>query len=435
MKRLVCLLLIIVLLLCGCGLGEGAVAGNVFQPDYPTVSPTEPKDPQEILAHRRDVVEQAMREQSAILWTPAETFTYSRRNNSQGIVADEAEVPGDVSTFYKGQIYQGIPYTHGSGSYFSFLSFATEKDEGGVYTLTGLTDQLLTGSSRNRANSRARIGNDCADQLFWAWARISPSIQFSFTGTMTEFYGCLKVGDYEYTGTNFSAENNSKDIVKNNGQQRMFAAYTQLQKGDGMVLITKGGLGHAVMVVTTNPVYLEDGTIDGDKSYVTVLEQTSGPEEAADPYFHEGIQKMVYPCEIMDKQWSYSTLFSKGYLPVTCKELMDPSPLPKAEITDFTDAPTFDNMFSGTIQANYRISSVTVNISQNGNTIQEATCFGHQEEMYQFNLYRFTSSVERAVMQGYLKKDDLTPGTYQCTFTAKLSTGEDITFRDFTFTK
>ena len=430
MKKLICLLLVM-LLLCGCApKGE-----EDFQIVYPTISPTEPEGAEEILAYRRDVVEQAMREQSAILWTPAETFTYSRRNNSRGIVVDDLETPEEVSTFYAGRIYQGIPYTHGSGSYFSFLSYTTEKSEHGVYTLTGLTEQLLTGSSKNRGNNRARIGNDCADQLFWAWARISPSIRFSFTAEMTTFYGCLKVGDYEYTGISFSAENNSKDIVKNNGEQRMFAAYTQLQKGDGMVLITRSGLGHAVMVVTTNPVYLEDGTIDGEKSYVTVLEQTSGPEEAAEPYYHEGIGKNVYPCEIMDKEWTYNTLLQKGYLPVTCKELIDPSPLPEAAITDYTDAPTFDNMFTGKISANYRISSVTVTISQKGKTVQEATCFGHQEEIYEFNLYRFTSGVEKDVMQGHVDKDDLAPGTYHCTFTARLSTGDNITFRDFEFEK
>ena len=429
MKKLICLLL--VMLLCGCApKGE-----EEFQIVYPTISPTEPEGAEEILAYRRDVVEQAMREQSAILWTPAETFTYSRRNNSRGIVVDDQETPAEVSTFYAGRIYQGIPYTHGSGSYFSFLSFATDQTEDGVYTLTGLTDQLLTGSAGSRENRRARIGNDCADQLFWAWSRISSSIQFGFTGNMTEFYGCLKVGDYEYTGTNFSAENNSKDIVKANGEQRMFAAYAQLQKGDGMVLITKSGAGHAVMVVTTNPVYLDNGKIDGEKSYVTVLEQTSGEEEKAEPYYNEEINKLVYPCEIMDKEWTYNTLLQKGYLPVTCKELIDPSPLPEAAITDYTDTPDYDNMFAGVITANYRFSSVTVTISQNGETVQEATCFGHQAEMYEFNLYRFTNGTEKDVMQGYVRKDDLAPGTYHCTFTARLSTGDNITFRDFEFEK
>lgn len=434
MRKMICLFLGFALLLCGCGAQKEA-AQHAYTPDYPTVSPTEPTDAAEILAYRRSVVEAAMREQSAILWTPAETFTYSRRNISQGIEVDAVETPGDVSTFYAGRIYQGIPYTHGGGSYATFLSYSTEKSDKGVYTISGLTDQHLTGNSTQRYNRCSRVGNDCADQLFWAWARIASSISFGYTGEMTPFYGCLPVGDYECTGTSFSAENNTKDIVKRNGEQRMFAAYAQLQKGDGMVLITKGGAGHAVMVVTTNPVYLENGTIDGENSYVTVLEQTSGPEEKQDSYYNEEVGAVVYLCEEMDKKWTYNTLFQKAYLPVTCKELIDPSPLPEAQITDYTDAPTYDNMLAGVIRANYRISFVTVTISQEGKVIQQATCYGLQGERYEFNLYRFTSGVEKVVMQGSIKKDDLAPGTYDCTFTAQLSTGDMITFRDFTFTK
>jgi len=434
MKKWICLYLGLTLLLCGCS-ADPVATEPVFTPDYPTLCPTEPSTDEEILAYRRDVVEAAMREQSAILWTPEKDVTYSRRNNSHGVAVDEKETPEEVSTFYAGRIYQGIPYTHGGGNYDTFLSFATGRDEDGVYTLTGLSDALLTGVGSDRINRRSRVGNDCADQLFWAWARISPSIKFGFTGTMTEAYGCLKVGDYEAEGASYSADNNTKNIVKSNGQQRMFAAYALMQKGDGMVLINKSGAGHAVMVVRSNPVYLPDGTIDGEKSYVTVLEQTSGPEEIQAPYFHEGIGKLVYPCELMDKQWSYNTLFTKAYLPVTCKELIDPSPLPQAQVYDYTDAPDFQNMFAGVIGANYRISSVTVTVSQEGKMIQQATCFSQQAEMYEFSLYRFVNNLEKDVMRGFIDKDALPAGTYRCTFTAKLSTGQDICFRDFQLEK
>lgn len=429
MKKWICLILGLALLLCGCAADEP----EAFVPEYPTQSATEPSDHAQILAYRRDVVEAAMREQSAILWTPAETFTYSRHNNSQGVLADSGLYPEDVFTFYAGRIYQGIPYTHGSGSYFSFLSFATAQDDNGVYTLTGLTDQHMNGKASNRVNLCARIGNDCADQLFWAWARVSNSIRFRGTNSMTEFNGCLKVGDYEYAGTAFTAENNTKDIVKRNGEQRMFAAYALLQKGDGMVLVNKQGAGHAVMVVSSNPVYLPDGTIDGENSFVTVLEQTSGCEGNQESYFNDEIGQEVYPCEIMDKPWSYSLIFSKGYLPITCKELTDPSPRQEAVITDYTDTPTLDNLFGGVVQCNYRISSITVTITKGGKTVQQATCYGHQEEMYTFNLYRFTNAVEQTVMQGAIDTDALAPGSYHCNVTARVSTGDDLQFRSFDF--
>lgn len=454
MKKLFCFVFLACALLWGCeqsGANETTVPETTaetefqvecptvppteFQVEYPTVPPTEPEDPEAILAFRRDVVEAAMREQSAILWRPAEDIVYSMWNNSSGVVIDEQTHPEEIVHLYADRIYQGIPYAHGSGSYYSWLSFATEQDENGVYTLTGITDQHLNGKSAYRENVRARLGNDCADQLFWAWSRISGSVNFRLTNEMTALHGCLKVGDYEYAGASFNADNNTKGIVKNNGSQRMFAAYAQLQKGDGMVLITLSGEGHAVMVVTSNPVYNEDGTIDGEKSYVTVLEQTSGNEANETCYYNEELGQNIYLCEVMDKEWTYNTIFQKGYLPMTCKELVDPSPRAKPEITDYNDAPTMESMFRGVIESNYRISSVTVTISQNGKTVQKATCFGHQEEMYTMNLYRFTKDSEAPVLQGSINLEELPAGTYDCTFTARLSTGDNIQFRNFTFTK
>ena len=77
--------------------------------EYPTLSPTEPEDPEAILSYRRDVVEAAMREQSAILWRPAEDITYSLVNNSSGAAADILTDPDRVITLYADRIYQGIP--------------------------------------------------------------------------------------------------------------------------------------------------------------------------------------------------------------------------------------------------------------------------------------------------------------------------------------
>ena len=93
MKKLFCLLLVM-LLLCGCA----PKGSKDFQIVYPTVSPTEPESAEDILAYRRDVVEQAMREQSAILWThvghhkavfhcPEASFLVGSRDHVATIVA------------------------------------------------------------------------------------------------------------------------------------------------------------------------------------------------------------------------------------------------------------------------------------------------------------------------------------------------------------
>ena len=443
MKRLVLILTVIALLLTFAACGNDAPAkeqeGDYITEGYiaeqPTQSATEPEDAAEILAYRREVVEQEMRRMSAVLWTPAEPITYHMANKSNGIEAARKEDPKHVITFVPGNIYQGIPYTHGGGSGYGWLSYATAQDENGVYTLSGMTAELLSGSAGNDQFNNSRLGNDCADQLFWAWGQVSSSISFFRTSTMTEGNGCLKVGAYSASG-NFSKENNTASIVEMNGKETMFAAYSLLQKGDAIVNYTPGGAGHTVMIVECHTEYLPDGAVDGYNSYVTVLEQTGANEINQTKEFNETLGQDVYLCERLDAKWSFDEIFGRGYLPITCKELIDPAPRAEVQLTDSAKEPTMNNMFSGKIASNYRISDITIRIMDtNGNLLQKATCFGQQKEMLTFELNRFINPAEAQSMQGEIVLDELTAGTYHCTYTARISTGEQIVFRDFEFSK
>lgn len=434
MKKTLCLILLFALLLSGCGnFADTPETTKGYEPDYPVTSTEEPEKEEDILAVRRQIVVDEMRAMMTVLWTPTENFSYSKKNASNGVEADKKSNPADVINFYAGQIYQGIPYTHGSGSLYSFISFA-ESENKGVYTLEGLTDQHMTGKCSSSVNRRTRIGNDCADSVFWAWARVSNSINFNGTTAMTELYGCLKVGDYEFAGANY------RDIVttgvcKDNGEDKMYACYAQMQGGDAVVQMRENG-GHAAMVTGVHIEYNEDGSINGQKSYASIIEQSSSWEGEYSTYYNEAIGAQVCLLEEVDEPWTFQWMFDVGYLPVTCKELVDPSPRAEVTVTDYTDAPTADNMFKGVVKASYRISSVTVTITdKKGNTVQKATCFGKEEEMYSMNLYRFTDMVEKEVMQGSIDLNALEKGTYRVIFACRVSTGDNIVFRDFEFTK
>lgn len=434
MKKTICLILLFALLLSGCGsFADAPETTKGYEPDYPVTSAEESGTEEEILAARRKTVVDEMRTMMTTLWTPSETFSYSKKNASDGIEADKAENADNVATFYKGQIYQGIPYTHGSGSLYSFLSFA-ESEENGVYTLDGLTDQYMTGNCSGSVNRRARIGNDCADSIFWAWGRVSNSISFGGTVSMTEPYGCLKVGDYAFSGSNYR-DILTTDVCEATGQQQMYDCYAQMLGGDAVVQMRENG-GHAAMVTDVHIEYNDDGTINGQKSYASIIEQSSTWEVEYNTYYNETVGAEVCLLEEVDEPWTFQLMYDTGYLPVTCKELVDPSPRAEVTVTDYTDTPTADNMFKGVVKASYRISSVTVTIAdKKGNTVQTATCFGKQEEMYSINLYRFTDVVEKEVMQGNIDLNELEEGTYRVTFACRVSTGDNIIFRDFEFTK
>ena len=445
MKKIVLIFTVIALLLTFAACGNDTPAetnapeGNYITEGYvaeqPVLSATEPEDPDQILAYRRDVVEKEMRRMSSVLWTPAELITYHMATKSPGLEAAGKEDPKHVITFVPGNIYQGIPYTHGGGSGYGWLSYATAQDENGVYTLSGMTTEVLSGSGGSTQFNYARLGNDCADQLFWAWGQVSSSISFFRTSSMTEDNGCLKVGSYVATGS-FTKENNTYDIVEKNGKETMFAAYSLLQKGDAVVNYTPNGAGHTVMIVECHTEYLADGAIDGENSYVIILEQTGANEINQTKEFNETIGKDVYLCELLDTKWSFEQIFGAGYLPITCKELIDPAPRAELQLTDVVREPTVDNMFNGKIASNYRISDVTIHIMDgNGNLLQKATCFGKQSEMLNFDLGRFADPMEAKSMQGRIELDKLAAGTYHCTYTARVSTGKQIIFRDFEFSK
>lgn len=431
MKKTLCLILLLALLLSGCGNSADTPETTQFKAQYPTVSSTEPEGTQEeILAYRRDVVEAEMRRMMSMLWTPAEDVTYSIVNNSQGVEADQETQPKQIITLYADRIYQGMPYTHGGGSGYSFLDQATAVDENGVYTLD-LTNADLNGNANQSVNVCSRLGNDCADAIFWAWNQVSTTITFPGSGRMTEYYGCVKVGDYLQPYDDLRVASSTKEICQSNGEQRMFSCYAQMQKGDAAT-----NSGHGVMIVSVHVAYDADGGIDGEKSYAVILEQGSTCEKAEKSYYNEELGQTVYLCEELDQKRSFDTLYAEGYLPVTCKELVDASPLDAVAVDDSVTDPSASNLFSGTVSANYRISSVTITITdKKGNTVQTATCYAKQSESGKFNLNRFIDPVEKTVMKGYIDLYELKNGQYKCTCTCQISTGATVTFREFEFLK
>ena len=427
MKKWICLLCGL-LLLTGCGAGgtqeTESPTVSIYTPDVPVAPETEPADAEAILAQRRDTVEQHMRYMSTLRWSIDENVTY--------IYSGDGD-PANTVNLVAGYIYQGIPYSHASGNAYSWLSYATGQDENGTYTLSGLNKAAINGLSRAAEGNSARVGNDCAETLYWAWGQVANSISFMGTIYMTPDYGCVPVGDYEWTDT--VMRRNSCEVTEANGRKRMFEAYAQLQKGDGMVhTLSDSAGGHAVMIVDVHVENTKDH-IDGDKSYVTILQQSSGFEKRYDTYYDEAIGQDVHLCETTDVQWSFDYIFDKGYLPVTCKELIDPTPLPEPKVEDPNKEPTVDNMFYSIITSNYRIASVTATVlDARDRPVQQATCNSIEQEFFTFNLSRFLLDDQLGVLVGEIDPAALEPGQYRCTFDCRLSTGKIIRFRDFSFT-
>lgn len=439
MKKLLSLTLAVLMLaacLTGC---ESAEPAEPTEPPYEATAPSLPAlkedgSAEEILQARRDLVEQSMRNMCTIRWSPTETIEYSLVHNSQGLEADRIAHPEDIVTLYKGVIYEGIPYAHGSNSIHAFLEYASGETETGTINLSGLESADFSGYGFQEPNRCARLGTDCADQVFWAWNNIASSISFEYTAYMVPGNGCIPVGDYTHTETCFKY---TYPIADANGRDVMFESYAKMLKGDAMVFVNSKGSGHAIMNVEVHVVRNEDGTINGQESYAVTLEQESGDERTqTDTYIDETTGEKIVRLQGIDRKYTFEFLYSKGYLPVTCKELIDPAPLTPVEVVDSIPEPSIDNIFKGKVTSTRRISYVTIDIAdEKGNIVQSCTTHCISKEMYTFDMIRFISDVEKLVQIGKIDLDTLESGSYTVTHTARLANGDTYVFRNFTFEK
>jgi len=376
---------------------------------------TEPEDPEMRLAWRRDLVESRMRQMMSMLWTPEQDIIYTHAEEPQSLKA--------------GRIYRGMPYAHGSGSGMSFLTFASGMDEKGVYTISGLEGARMTGDINS-----AHISNDCADAVFWAWAAVSGSISFGSTRRMTQFYGCVPVGEYVCNETSYSCA--TTRIAEENGMECMYRSYAQMQKADGMVWFTDGGQGHAVMISSVHVVRNQDGSINGNESYVLVLEQVSGNLAGEVSYYDETIGQTVYIGCGVDNKMSFRALYKIGCLPITCKELIDPAPLAEECVSDSVEKLSEDTALTGVLESNYRISHVTMTIyDAQGNKVQQAIGYNLEQNMYQFKVSQLRGNSVIEINRGDVDLNKLPGGSYRCVLSCTVSTGRTLTVRDFTFTK
>lgn len=431
MKRFACALLAALLAL---SVLSGCKQAGTAQEQSPTQPAAEsPVTKLETTAQRRDAAEAKMREMMSILWQVDEPLTYSFKVGS-GDPSIDAE--SYISTLEPGKIYSGLPYTHGSGDELSFADFG-EKMDNGVLRMNNLELPLISGGGGSKnANNIARIGNDCADAVFAAWAVAASSISFPGAANMTPKNGCIPVGEYKTVDGSVATYGTTKDLCVENGEEVMFAAYALLQKADGLSVNTKGSGAHAMLVSEVH-VVKNGEAIDPGASYVLVHEQTSKYFDKGETRYDEALGQDVFVMGGVDRKYTFQRLFNAGYLPVTCQEFIDEAPLAAEEVTDSEEGFEMNRarMFAGAISSNYSIMAVTVEVvDRDGQVVQHATCYNGDSNRKLFLLSRFEEELEQKVMSGRLNVFSLPAGEYTCRFVTRLSTGAAPVAREFTFT-
>ncbi len=342
-----------------------------------------------------------MRYQVRIAWTPSKKFTFYSASTFVGLSA--------------GNIYGGMPYISlASGSLYNFMHFYDERN--------GMLDiDALEALKQPMAEV---IANQCSGSAYWAWSRVSNSLTWEYTYEMFPSRGCIHVGDYyidpEITNYKEPVVLDTRDMCKENGEQTMFKAYALLQPADG-VIYYRGKSGGHTMMISSKPVvvYKADGvTIDGSKSYVTILDQTLARTTSKQ---ENGILMDGFGNE--DKKFTFAKLFERGSLPFTIPEFIGQDPVEKANVSASHTADTVkvDELSQMKITSNYPMSYTTITVKND----KGKELFSEHLYTCGLNVYEFTPVDASVTNLDGLR--ELADGKNTIEITARVGTGEVLT--------
>ena len=376
---------------------------------------------EDVIQARRDQAEAYMRQNANLLWRATEDISYCFSTSTN----DPAAAPDSRMIHIKaGRVYRGIPYSYSATTISSFLDYASEPDENGIYDISGLTALTMSGASNS-----TRMGNDCSSSFATAWSQFGASIYATTSSGYVPRYGMIPIGDYipleSYT-------TGTAEVIALNSAETMYESYALLQKADGLAR-WKSANNHTMMVTSVHVVRNADNSINPTSSYVRVLEQTSTNVTKERTATIDGIGTVYIICGV-DTKYTFEKLLTDTYIPFTCMELIDASPVDKAEVKDdpAIETPSADNLFEGTITSNKFIDCVTITVKdEEGNVVQKAAQNAYRSKPRQFIMSEFITGQPRSWSRGIVDLDTLPAGQYECDVVCRLTTGQEITVREF----
>ena len=401
----------------------------------------------------RDLIVQFMYLQINFAYTPdfgdiMDSYGYHIVNLYGSYGYEDSKIP-----FEEGKYYGGIPYVgNAAGSLYRWLEFYDA--ESGIMNWEPL---IRTKRKNWEAEGRtfpdvgsAYFGNSCAASCVWSYLRVTNKIDSFWTNTWLPKNGFVKIGDYKLS-TGDTHGSDTRDICKDNGAAKMYAAYAQIKKADGLV-----HTGHAMMSIADAVVVRDsNGNIDGGQSYVLIAEQTGGYRNSSKDMLYSplGNSGLTYRIQgnfsgnvvngnvKMMKKTFYS-LYKDGFLPFTIPELCGQDTVEKTEIGLYNKS---NELFTGdtikaselktmTMKCNYAISDIHFIIRDSegnevfntmyakfANNVLTLKTYSMESAFTDNELYQSKGCINLAVFD-YAEK-----GNHTLEITARVSTGELIT--------
>ena len=302
------------------------------------------------------------------VWTPDQTVNYIRSSKDSPDVMSQ------------GTVYGGLPYVGlATGNVYRMMDY--------IDPATGLVDMekalpaLKDGGTLTMADMKY-FGSQCSVAVYWGWGRVINSANYSWTGGGVPKNDFIILGDVAIPEdlNSWSLAYNTVACCEENGQQTMYEAYAKLQGADGLVQWTTAGhfaMAYSDAVVVRN----SDGTINGDKSYVMVIDQAATwktlSNDAGDTFQHKNN---------VNVKFTFTKLFNSSYIPFTFKEFTGEATIQDTKVSlvktngsayvdgtiresdrayitsQTTDTLAWSDLFSARVKSNYGIVDVYVTL-------------------------------------------------------------------------
>lgn len=241
--------------------------------------------------------------------------------------------------------YAGTLYSNASTGLFQFLEFYDF--ETGRLIYPGPIDVM-----------KEALGASCADAMIWGVTTVCNSITGPYYPvTMVYQNGYLPVGNYTYdfSITSYNQMPTQK-IVQQNEKAVILDAYSRVRPGD---MFTSTPDNHGMMVIGIPSVfYNEDGSIDINRSFVTIQDQRGGQGRGFYEQ-NEGGEIIRYSGRTSAK-FTFKQLYDKAYLPVTTAEFAGLKDYETATASIDKTCTKVSDLMDATVSSNYPLAVVNI---------------------------------------------------------------------------
>lgn len=339
----------------------------------------------------RQIVLDYMIKMSKVKWTPKQTFTIRKKGERSNV---------DL-TYEKGKTYYGVSYSGMKATLDQFEQFV----EDGVFDNNDVFyfDEI--------------VGNHCSSSISMALQQLISNGGIGGTKPQKWYPGIFKFpNDIKIPFEHFGDDYTSFNIWDCNSKLKIFEGYSMLKPAD-ILYYCKKGAGHVRMVYSdANVVYNENGTIDGEKSTVSVIEQTNAWDKTVD----------INTTWFVDRKYTFEKLYERHFMPITLDFYTNgDTPKDAYIILDESNTPdSIKNGLRGKITSTFPLNYAYATVRDENGSLVRSSLVNNFTNVYSLALADMNEAIDLA---------SLKEGTYTYNYRIAIARG-GVDLEHFKFT-